>query len=121
LEVTPDEASLAICEFPGPKVVLRKKAPNRETRVFRLTACHVYSSSLLKFGERRLDLALDLDAIDHEAVELSDRKDGIHRGIGIPKRKSPLVGLNKLFRQALSRVMGRTKTPGPLIAADPVL
>jgi hypothetical protein len=99
LQITRHEAALSIAPITGAEIIVRKKARNRGAWGLCLTACHVYPSCSLKFGKRRRDLALDLDAINQEPVELCDPKDSIHRSIGITEGKSPLVGLNELLGQ----------------------
>jgi hypothetical protein len=50
LQVSVNEAPLAISPVSRPKIIIRKKARNRGARVLCLTAGHVYSSSFPNLG-----------------------------------------------------------------------
>jgi hypothetical protein len=80
-----DEAALPVGPIAWAQIIVIEHARNRSTGILTFASSHLYFSSFLYVGEGCLDLGLDLDAIDLEPIELSDREDGAYCGAGVPK------------------------------------
>jgi hypothetical protein len=110
LHVAVNEPPLPICPIARSEIILIKWARNWSAQVLTFASCHVYFSSFLYVGERRLNLGLDHDAIDLEPIELSDREDGVDCSTRVPEGDSELIGPNQIIGQAGTGVLTRGVT-----------